>query len=104
MLPGRPAIFSRVSCRMKHAADQHPQAPIKFRLSEGLPEHRRITVGLAKISIPTRHEGEWDAFGTQPLGYPVHCFAMSQLDVEQRRITWARFDQGQRLGNPNSGA
>src|SRR6266852_448188 len=54
MLPGRPAIFSRVSCRMKHAVDQHPQAPIEFRLPERLPEHRRITIGLAEISIPSR--------------------------------------------------
>jgi len=61
---------------MKHAVDQHPQAPVEFRLPERLSEHRRITVGLAKISIPSRHEGEWDAFGTQPLGYRVCCFAM----------------------------
>ncbi len=61
---------------MKHAVDQHPQAPIEFRLPERLPEHRRITIGLAEISIPSRREGEWDAFGTQPLGYRVYCFAM----------------------------
>jgi len=61
---------------MKHAVAQHPQAAIEFCLPEGLSEHRRITVRLAKISIPSRREGEWDAFGTQPLGYRVCRFAM----------------------------
>ncbi len=46
-------------------------------LAERLSEHRRMTVALAKISIPPRDEGEWDAFGIEPLGYRIHRFAIS---------------------------
>src|SRR6266566_9566458 len=62
--------------RMKHAIDQHPQAAIEFRFPERLSEHRRISIPPAKFSIPSGDKGEWDALGTEPLGYRICCFAI----------------------------
>ncbi len=85
---------------MKHAAYQHPQAPIEFRLPERLSEHRRVIVAFTKTVIRASDEGERDTFGTEPLGYRVYCFAVFKSDVEQRRIAWGRVDQRERLGKP----
>jgi len=95
--------FSLVD-RLGHRPNQRPQAVIEFRFAKRFSEYRRIAVRLGSVSVPSRNKGEWDALGMKPLSYGVHGFAMSQLDIEQRRIAWTCVDQGQCLGNPNGGA
>src|SRR6266516_3158188 len=98
------ASCSGFSCRLKHAIDQHAQATIEFRLPERFSKDWRIPVTLPQPPIPSRDEGEWDALGIEPLGDGVCCFAMFQLDVEQRRIAFGRFDQRECVRNPNGRA
>src|SRR6266567_6730924 len=89
---------------MKHAAHQHPQAPIEFRLSERLSEHRHVAVRFAEILLRPRNKHEWNALGIEPLGYWEHRFAVSEVDIEQRPVAPSRFDQRKRLGDPSGWA
>src|SRR6266566_4094290 len=88
-----------LSGRMRHAADQHPQATVELCFTERLSEHGRMGEALVDFTVPRGDECEWHRLRLEPLGDRVYGFAVRQLDVEQRCIARGGFDQREGIGN-----
>src|SRR3989442_14085102 len=57
-----------LSGRMRHAADQHPQATIELCFTERLSKHGRMGEALVDFTVPRGDECEWHRLRLEPLG------------------------------------